>query len=133
MKFAVYAALVATSSALTGCKKGIQGKVYTDSSCKEDAHSSFNLIEKHVSKTGKCQPHEATESDKLALKTAAADLKDATKVTDAKKVTLDASPKIEVDDASVTDAKKVKMTPVPEAFNADYPDLKKEYMAWLAA
>ena len=133
MKFAVYAALVATSSALTGCKKGIQGKVFTDSACKKDAHSSFNLIEKHVSKTGSCNTHEATDDDKKALATAAKDLKAATKITDAKKVVLDGKEKVEVDDASVTAAKKVKMETVAKAFSSDYPELKKEYMAWLAA
>merc|ERR1719453_1496594 len=133
MKFAVYAALIATSSALTGCKKGIQGKVYTDSACSKDAHSSFNLIEKHVSKTGKCQTHEATDDDKKALTTAAKDLKAATKITDAKKVTLDAQAKIEVDDSTVTADKKVKEMTVAEAFHSDYPELMKEYMAWLAA
>jgi len=82
MKFAVFAALVASSNALTGCKKGIQGKVYTDSGCSKDAHSSFNLIEKHVSKTGKCNTHEATEDDKNALVTATKDFKAQKKVAD---------------------------------------------------
>jgi len=133
MKFAVFAALVASSSALTGCKKGIQGKVYTDSACKEDSHSSFNLIEKHVSETGKCNTFEATDDDKKALVTAAKDLKAATKVTDAKKVTLDHVDKIEIDDSTVTEDKKVKLQTVAEAFHSDYPDLKKKYMAWIAA
>lgn len=130
MKFAVFAALVASSSALTGCKKGIQGKVYTDSACSKDAHSSFNLIEKHVSKTGECNTHEATEDDKKALVTAAKDLKAAGKITDAKKVTLDAVEKIEIDDSTVTADKKVKLQSVADAFHADYPELKKEYIAW---
>jgi hypothetical protein len=130
MKFAVFAALVASSSALTGCKKGIQGKVYTDSSCKKDAHSSFNLIEKHVSETGKCQTHEATDDDKKALVTASKDFKAQKKVADAKKVALDKKAKIEVDDSSVSGDKKVREDSVAVAFNADYGSLKKQYMAW---
>lgn len=52
-------------------------------------------------------------------------MKDAKKVTAEKKKILDEVTGIEIDDSSVTAAKKVKVVPVPEAFNADYPELKK--------
>ena len=127
MKFAVYVALVGASNALTGCKKGIQGKVYTDSTCSKDAHSSFNLIEKHISQTGKCNTHTATKEDKAALETATKDLKAAKKEADAKKVLLTNAKKLQVDDATLTADPKVKEVTVAEYFNSDYPELLKRY------
>ena len=108
MKFAVFAALVASSSALTGCKKGITGKVYKDSKCAEEANSSFNLMEKHVKDTGKCNSSYATEDDKKALVTAQADLVKATAATKVAADALEALPKITVDDTTVTDTTKVR-------------------------
>merc|ERR1711998_297220 len=113
-----------------GCKKGISGKVYTDAKCAKEAHSSFNLMEKHVSDTGKCISHKATEEDHAALKTATKDLDAAKKETKTAKTALSAVPKIEVDDATATTDKKVKLVPAAEAFNAHWPELKKEWNAW---
>lgn len=82
MKFAVFAALVATSqAAVTGCKKGIAGKVYKDAKCATESSSSFTMMEKHVKDTGKCNSHHATDDDKAALVTAQKDLKTATAAT----------------------------------------------------
>lgn len=116
MKFAVFAALVASSNALTGCKKGIQGKVYTDSTCSKDAHSSFNLIEKHISETGKCNPHTPDPEEKLdeSLKTATKNLNAAKKVSKTKLAAVNAVDKIQVDDDTVTTGPKIKKLTVAE-------------------
>lgn len=55
MKYAVIAALLATNTqALTGCKKGIGAKVYSDSSCKDESHVTHKMLEDDIEKTGKC-------------------------------------------------------------------------------
>ena len=60
MKYAVIAALLASNTqALTGCKKGLGTKIYSDDKCKEAAHTEFTLLDKDVSKTGKCDSHKA--------------------------------------------------------------------------
>lgn len=88
MKYAVIAALLATSTqALTGCKEGIGAKVYSDSKCKEKATSEHTLLQKDVEKTGKCDPHSASKTDKDSLKFAEETLvdKEATAKTALKK------------------------------------------------
>merc|ERR1719240_1615030 len=68
MKYAVIAALLATNTqALTGCKKGLGAKIYSDSKCKEDANAEHTLLDDDVAKTGKCVSHKATKEDKEAL------------------------------------------------------------------
>ena len=71
MKYAVIAALLATSNAteLTGCKKGIKTKVYKDAKCEKDSSGTFNAVESDIKKTGKCNAHEADEKQKKFLKT----------------------------------------------------------------
>merc|ERR1719240_1130407 len=81
MKYAVFAALVASSSALTGCKKGIEGKFYSDAKCSEKSHSSFRFMEKDVKDTGKCKQHHSSEDDNKALATAKKDLNTAEAAT----------------------------------------------------
>lgn len=133
MKFAVFAALVASSqAALTGCKKGISGKVYTDSECATESNSSFNMMEKHVKDTGKCNSHYATDEDKAALVTAKKDLKTASAATKVESDKLDELDKIVVDDLSITDKSKMRAKEVSakEAFNADWPALKEKYTKW---
>merc|ERR1719440_1559157 len=65
MKYAVIAALLATSNAaeLTGCKKGLKAKFYKDSKCEKDSHGSMTSLESDLAKTGKCQSHTATAED----------------------------------------------------------------------
>merc|ERR1719240_1435836 len=128
MKYAVFAALVASSSALTGCKKGIEGKFYTDAKCSEKSHSSFRFMEKDVKDTGKCKEHHSSEDDNKALATAKKDLKTAEAATKA-------VPKIVVDDLSVTDKTKMRAKEVSaaEAFNAQWPSLKEKFNKWRAS
>ena len=72
MKYAVIAALLATSNAaeLTGCKKGIKTKIYKDAKCEKDSTGTFSALESDLAKTGKCNEHHATDDQKKALKTA---------------------------------------------------------------
>merc|ERR1719240_1325640 len=68
MKYAVIAALLATNTqALTGCKKGLGAKIYSDSKCKEDANAEHTLLDDDVAKTGKCVSHKATKEDMKPL------------------------------------------------------------------
>lgn len=71
MKYAVIAALLASNTqALTGCKKGLGTKIYSDDKCKEAATAEFTLLDKDVSKTGSCQSEESTKEMKDAVTTA---------------------------------------------------------------
>jgi len=133
MKFAVFAALVASSQAkLTGCQKGITGKVFTDAKCATKSKASFSLMEKDVKDAGKCNSHKATDEDKAALVTAKKDLKTASAATKVENDKLDALDKIVVDDLSVTDKAKMRAKEVSaaEAFNAEWPELKAKYLKW---
>ena len=132
MKFAVFAALVASSSALTGCKKGISGKFYTDSKCAKESHSSFRFMEKDVKDTGKCKPHHSKKEDDTSLATAKKALKKAVADTKVESDKLEALDKIKVDDLSITDKSKErsKMVTAKEAFNAEWPLLKEKYLKW---
>lgn len=132
MKFAVYAALVASSSALTGCKKGIAGKFYTDSKCATESHSSFRFMEKDVKDTGDCKSHHSSEDDNKALATSKKDLKTAKAATEVEAKKLKNLDKITVDDLSVTDKTKerAKQVTAAEAFNAEWPTLKEKYNKW---
>ena len=133
MKFAVFAALVASSQvAAKGCNKGISGKVYKDAKCATESNGSFNLMEKHVKDMGKCNSHHATDEDKAALVTAQKDLKTASAATKVESDKLDALDKIVVDDQTVTDETKMRAKEVSakEAFNADWPTLKEKYLKW---
>ena len=76
MKYAVIAALLASNTqALTGCKKGLGTKIYSDDKCKEATTAEFTLLDKDVEKTGKCQSFKATEADENAVTKAAKTLK----------------------------------------------------------
>merc|ERR1719240_1098121 len=90
MKYAVIAALLATNTqALTGCKKGLGAKIYSDSKCKEDANAEHTLLDDDVAKTGKCVSHKATKEDKEALAFAK------TTLADKEKADVDATKKYE--------------------------------------
>ena len=67
MKYAVIAALLATASAKTQCKKGLGVKVFSDKACKNDAHEEHVMVEEDIAKTGTCESHKATEKEIAAL------------------------------------------------------------------
>merc|ERR1719240_354363 len=91
MKYAVIAALLATNTqALTGCKKGLGAKIYSDSKCKEDANAEHTLLDDDVAKTGKCVSHKATKEDKEALAFAK------TTLADKEKADVDATKKYQI-------------------------------------
>ena len=76
MKYAVIAALLASNTqALTGCKKGLGTKIYSDEKCKEATTAEFTLLDKDVEKTGSCQSFEATKDEVNAVATAEESLK----------------------------------------------------------
>ena len=60
----------AAAASFSGCKKGIVGKLYSDSKCEKLAHSTYHFMEKDVEKTGKCNKHDASDDQKAAFRTA---------------------------------------------------------------
>merc|ERR1719313_751752 len=136
MKYAVIAALFSSANAaskLTGCKAGIKGNIYTDGKCENEVTSSFNLMSHHVKFTGKCVTATATEQQKTNLKTAEENVVEAAKVTKAKLADVNNVDKLEVDNADAAAPKHVDLKSVGKVFKADYPELKKKYVAWKEA
>ena len=124
MKYAVIAALLATNTqALTGCKKGIGAKVYSDSKCKEEAHVTHKMLEEDIANTGKCVSHVATDDDKKALtfaKTTHAD-KEATAVKALKAYQRSTALDVDKVDGS-------GKTTVEDKYAKDYAAIKKAYV-----
>ena len=124
MKYAVIAALLASNTqALTGCKKGLGTKIYSDDKCKEATTAEFTLLDKDVEKTGSCQSFKATEADENAVTKAAKTLK--TKQAVAKKAKDKYTRNQDVD---VVDANG-KKGPANEIFDKTYPTVQKAYFA----
>ena len=137
MKYAVLAALLATVSAAdkkaNGCKAGITGKLYSDTTCKTEVKSTFTLMEHHVKFTGDCVTGKASTDQVDNAATAASNFKKAQRETKKKLDVVNAVEKIQVDDATKKEDPKMTEKPVAEAFKAKYPELKKKYVAWQEA
>ena len=125
MKYAVIAALLASNTqALTGCKKGLGTKIYSDDKCKEATTAEFTLLEEDVEKTGSCQSFEATKDDVKAVTQATKTLK--TK-QDAAKVAKDSFARnqdIDVEDASG------KSGPANEIFPQHYAEIRAAFVKY---
>merc|ERR1719362_2085818 len=104
MKYAVLAALLATVSAAdkkaNGCKPGITGKLYSDTTCKTEVKSTFTLMEHHVKFTGDCVTGKASTDQVDNAATAASNFKKAQRETKKKLDVVNAVEKIQVDDAT---------------------------------
>lgn len=125
MKYAVIAALLATNTqALTGCKKGIGAKVYSDSKCKEEAHVTHKMLEEDIANTGKCVSHTATDDDKKAATFAKTTYAD--KVAASEKA-LKAYQRCTDLDVLKVDGSGDKIT-VEEKYAKDYAAIKKAYV-----
>ena len=131
MKYAVIAALLATSNAaeLTGCKKGLKAKFYKDSKCEKDSHGTMTSLESDLAKTGKCQPHTATADDHKYLKTATQNLESSKKNSAAAATIVKNNPKLDTDGSGT-------MKTCKEHYSAKWADvmaLKKEWATNMVA